>query len=348
MNKIFSLTALASVVFTSTMPLTANASIDLAGESVQLYGQAAGYYLYNDPKIGASNMSVNIESRIGFRGRVNFEDLYPTLIWQIEGGNADNGPKSGQLGARDTYIGFDFTNLGSVKFGRQLVASYNYVDWPHSNPGLGNVFDWHNTIGGAPSSLDANGVAQYGTAVAFADRADNVIRFDSATWKGFNFQASASGMAQTNNGAVASVGASYTQKYFNLHAGYYYQNHSTGNYTHFGANYAIYGGSIYLGDFTFTGAYKMMENTRTNNTQNALSVTGQYVLGGKWVLKAGYAETQKSSLALVDDSSKAMTGRIGYLLPSAYMYVDMRKYDMLGSDKSHDGLNVLLGTEYYF
>ena len=53
----------------------------------------------------------------------------------------------GKFGGRDTYVGFEFDGVGQLKYGRQLVAAYDYVDWPHTNPGLGNVYDWHNAIG---------------------------------------------------------------------------------------------------------------------------------------------------------------------------------------------------------
>ncbi|MBJ7019232.1 porin, partial [Vibrio cholerae] len=100
--------------------------------------------------------------------------------------------KGGQFGGRDTYLGLGFDGIGSFKYGRQLVAAYNYVDWPHSNPGLGNVFDWNNDIG-----------------AGYQDRADHVFRFDSETFGGFNYQITLSGMEATTDAVVASIGASY-------------------------------------------------------------------------------------------------------------------------------------------
>ena len=104
---------------------------------------------------------------------------------------------------------------------------------------------------------------------------------------------------------------------------------------------------MFLGDVTLTAAYKMMENGVTGNDQDAYSATAQYIIDGTWVLKAGYAATSESKLGN-DDDSQAITGRLGYLLPSTYLYMDVRSYDMNGSEEKNDGTNILIGAEYYF
>ncbi|USH03153.1 porin [Grimontia kaedaensis] len=350
MEKTFKRSLLGMAVAAVAMSGTANAAIDLHGEAVQLYGQAAGFMHITNPEVGDGAAQAVIESRVGFKGRVAFDDFGPDFIWQIESGDANN-TDYGALGMRDTFLGLDFDGVGSFKFGRQLVAAYNYVDWPHSNPGLGNVFDWHNAI-------DAK----------YEDRANNVFRYDSATWGGFNFQATLSGMGSSTDALVASVAASYSQDLFSVHAGYYDQkgytvttadsykfNEETGvvDFTEGSTSdagdvsYAIFGGSMFLGDVTLTAAYKMMENGVTGDDQDAYSATAQYVIDGTWVLKAGYAATSESKLGN-DDDSQAITGRLGYLLPSTYLYMDVRSYDMNGSEEKNDGTNILIGAEYYF
>lgn len=341
MDKMFKRTLLGAAIATAAMSGSANAAIELAGKAVQFYGQAAGSWMIIDGD-SANSASADIESRIGFRGVVEFDDLAPNFIWQIEGGNANNGPKTGGLGARDTYLGFDFDGFGSIKYGRQLVAAYNYVDWPHSNPGLGNVFDWNNDLG-----------------VTYEDRADNVLRYDSANWGGFGVQATLSGMGKDTDAMVASIAASYSTDLFSIHAGYYdrgsYDTKNAGAAPthHYANNYAIIGGSLFLGDVTLAAAYKDM-NTDTatgDNGQNAYSATAQYTLNGKWVFKAGYAATTKSDAAKAkgtDDSDVAITGRLGYILPSAFLYMDVRDYDMNGSASKDDNTRLLLGAEYYF
>ena len=362
-NKFFKRTLLGAAIATAAISGSANAAVPLAGDAVQFYGQAAGFMIIADDNTSKSAGAV-IESRIGFRGTVEFEDFGPNLIWQIEGGDANNGAKSGQLGARDTFVGLDFDGAGSFKFGRQLVAAYNYVDWPHSNPGLGNIFDWNNDLG-----------------VAYQDRADNTFRFDSATFGGFNFQATLSGMEQDTDRMVASFAGSYSQDMFSVHAGYYtrgeyksqldeqpkYIIDPNGNgvipnpdyvaggemQTNYAHNYAIVGGNLFLGDVTLTAAYKMMEtDTATGtNSQDAISATAQYVLNSKWVFKGGYAMTTDADqangdVAKGDTGDVAVTARLGYLLPSTYLYIDSRNYKMDNADDWSS--SVLVGAEYYF
>jgi len=362
MDKMFKRTLLGAAVATAAMTGSANAAIQLAGDAVQFYGQAAGNITLIDAN-DTQSVGADIESRIGFRGVVEFDDISPNFIWQMEGGNANNGDKTGGLGARDTYLGLDFEGVGQFKYGRQLVAAYNYVDWPHSNPGLGNVFDWNNDIGGG-----------------YQDRADSVLRFDSANFGGFNFQATLSGMTTDTDQMVSSVGASFTKGMFSVHGGYYHQGSYTqgldepekftfdanGNvvisdaWTEWAAagsnttetvesrNYAIVGGSLFLGDFTLTAAYKAMEVGDVG--QNAFSTTAQYVIDSKYVLKAGYAATDDAD-GIADSGDQAITARFGYLLPSSYWYIDSRNYKINNEDNKYAGEwghRILAGMEYYF
>lgn len=383
MEKMFTRSVLGAAMALAAVSGSANAAIDLNGEAVQLYGQAAGFMHFVNPSDttkGDGNGGVTtssspdsavqgvIESRVGFRGRVAFDDFGPDFIWQIESGDA-NHTDYGSFGMRDTFVGLDFDGIGSFKFGRQLVAAYNYVDWPHSNPGLANVFDWNNDIG-----------------AAFEDRADNNLRYDSPTWGGFNFQATLSGMGSNSEAMVANIAGSYTMDMFSVHAGYYDQkaydvhvaatsdsyvfNPATGvadfvagkaaSTNQLGnVSYGIIGGSVFLGDFTLTAAWKTMENAGKDGaekqTQEAYSATAQYILDSSYVFKIGYAGTTDSKGKVgytQDDSDTAITGRFGYLLPSAYMYVDVRHYDMASYAAKEftetKATNVLVGVEYYF
>jgi len=265
-----------------------------------------------------------------------------------------------QLGVRDTYAGLDFDGIGSVTIGRQLVASYNYVDWPHSNPGLGYVFDWNNDIG-----------------VSYQDRADNVLRFDSATWKGVNFQATVSGMEGGLDQAVLSAGVAYSHSIFKIHAAIYsrgkyeinesevdkYIFDDNGNtilnpdyieggklLTKYANRYGLIGGSLHFDDLTFTAAYKAMQvDTATDkSTQNAFSTTVKYLLNNKVEFKAGYAMTTDAEIDGVtkhNSGDQAITGRIGYLLPSTFLYTEVRNYKMNGGTKRFNQVN--LGIKYF-
>ncbi|CAH0534156.1 Chitoporin [Vibrio stylophorae] len=336
MEKMFKRTLLGAAV--ALAATSANAAIELNGQAVQLYGQAAASYQIWTPEVGNDTARVEIESRFGIKGTVEFDNFAPNFIYQMETGNWDTGSpwgNSGLVGGRDTWVGFDFEGVGSIKYGRQLDAVYTYVDWPHTNPGLGVVFEEHNTIGLTP-----------------ALREDHMLRFDSATWGGFNFQVSAGGMQDDIDALRLSLAASYTNDMFSVHAGHY----SQGKYSVTDAgvttdkgdqSYSLVGGSVFLGPVTLTAGYKMMENNLTNDSQDAVSATAQYVTGS-WLFKAGYAHTFESDKATADDSSTAMVGRVLYMLPSTAIYVDVRNYDMLGDDESRDGTRTMFGVEYYF
>lgn len=114
-------------------------------------------------------------------------------------------------------------------------------------------------------------------------------------------------------------------------------------------SYYIVGGSVFLGDLTLTGAVKKME--KGNVDQTAYSTTAQYVIDGKWVLKAGYAATNDAD-GLTNSGDTAVTARLGYILPSAYLYIDSRNYKMSNKDNKYQtsdwSNNVLIGAEYYF
>lgn len=331
MDKMFKRTLLGAAVATIAVAGSANAAIDLNGKAVQFYGQAAGNWHFDRNENGDTSAGAEIESRIGFRGVVEFEDFGPNLVWQIEGGNADRGGfdpatpwthnNNGQLGARDTYLGLAFDGVGSLKFGRQLVAAYNYVDWPHSNPGLGNVFDWTLTAGGA----------------AIADRTDDNLRFDSENFGGFAFQASISGMNGNVDDKVLSIAANYQAGPVNLHGGYYTQPETDVSYFIVGAN----GG---FGKFSYSAGYRSVDNDGAK--QDAFSLTGQVMLTEKALVKIGYASSSDTDGAVADDGDQAINARFGYLLPSTYLYIDSRNYKNNGSDDFHN--RILIGAEYYF
>lgn len=95
-----------------------------------------------------------------------------------------------------------------------------------------------------------------------------------------------------------------------------------------------------------------METDSASGTvsQNALSATAQYVLDGKWVFKAGYSATDDAD-GIDNSGDTAVTARLGYILPSAYMYIDSRNYKMNTKKNAYDGdwaNYVLVGMEYYF
>ena len=90
MEKMFKRSLLGAAVAVAAVSGSANAAIELHGQAVQLYGQAAASYQVWDPSASGAetNAGVEVESRIGFKGVVEFDDFAPNFVWQIESGNA--------------------------------------------------------------------------------------------------------------------------------------------------------------------------------------------------------------------------------------------------------------------
>ncbi|MGL5292113.1 MAG: porin, partial [Vibrionaceae bacterium] len=131
----------------ATVLATANVNAMQLTDNIQLYGQAAVSAWY-DVKDGAglnNSIDVDNESRIGFRGTQEFKNFGPTIIWQIESGNAGDAGDTGSFGFRDSFIGMEFGH-GKFRFGRLTTPAYDIVDWPYTNPGLGAIFDWNTDI----------------------------------------------------------------------------------------------------------------------------------------------------------------------------------------------------------
>ncbi|BCI76603.1 Outer membrane porin protein precursor [Vibrio cholerae] len=374
MDKMFKRTLLGAAVAMAAVGVQAAQLTD----NVQLYGQAAGNLYFESKGDSAKDdtVGVEIESRIGLRGTQSFNNFGPDFVWQIETSNAYNGDTGGQFGGRDTYLGLAFDGVGTVKVGRQLVSIYDYVDWPHSNPGLGNVFDWHNAL----SVNDKGEIVGYG----YQDRADHVIRFDSADYSGFKYSLSASKMNESTDNAVVSFALAYNAERFGIHGGAYlgskeetktaakagYWELKIKNDGTYGsewveptaastsesqAAYYLVGGNFSITDkLSLTAAWKHMTNEVDNveRKQDAYSATLAYWATSEWLFKAGYAATTKVKFGdetKADTDSQAITARALYVLdPSAVMYFDIRNYDMMGSKETDDQTRFLLGMEYYF
>ncbi|MGF1908000.1 porin [Vibrio kasasachensis] len=344
MDKFFKRTLVCAAVASVASVGSANAAVDVVGDAVQFYGQAAGAVIFDIKDNQDNSMIADIESRIGFRGVVDFEDLEPNLIWQMEGGNANNGDNTGGLGARDTYLGFDWDGFGNIKYGRQLIAAYNIVDG-HTNPGTGGAFDTANDIG-----------------AKYQDRADHVIRYDSANWNGFTLQGTLSGMGTSTDSKTLSFAGAYQNDNMLLHAGYYDRGESVEKEVKINmgtaadvaldsSNYWVAGAYFFLGDFTINAAYRDASVDYTaggENSQESYSAAIQYTIDENWFIKAGYAHQGESDKAVEDDSDTAITARVAYTLPSAILYFDIRDYDMDGKTTESDKTRLMFGTEYYW
>ncbi len=282
----------------------------------QLYGIIAVQPLYRDyNKAGNAlwesddSLEVNNESRIGFRGNATFSESFPTFIWQIESGYVEpygkntQSPEIGILGVRDTFVGFQDDLWGKVVIGRVLTPLYELVDWPGSNPGLGDVYDWGSGISG----------------VAYQDRQSNTIRWDSPVWSGFSLdiaggRGDASGplyMRTTPQGSNWTGAAAHYSMPFGLtiDAASEFNFGSGKDFDYKDTNIKGWNNQAYLaglqgafGVFNFWGQYKylMAQNLddqdvtggtveNVKETQASIS-TGITLVFGAWQVKTGYAQ----------------------------------------------------------
>ncbi|WP_194437081.1 porin [Vibrio fluminensis] len=335
MDKFFKRTLVCAAVASAATVGSANAAVQVVGDAVTFYGQAAGSVIYDIKDDNDNSLMADIESRVGFRGVVDFEDLEPNFVWQMEGGNANNGTNTGGLGARDTYLGFDWEGFGSIKYGRQLVAAYNLVD-SHTNPGTGGAFD--------AMSNDLK--------TAFQDRADHVIRYDSANWNGFTVSATLSGANETTDAKTLSFAGAYQNDNMLLHAGIYDRGETTEVIGALdGSEYWIVGAYFFLGDFTVNAAYRDASIDQVvggSIDQESYSAAIQYTIDENWFVKAGYAHQGDTSEPGVDNADTAITARVAYTLPSAILYFDVRDYDYNGDTTDGDYTRLMFGTEYYW
>lgn len=295
MDKMFKRTLLgATIALASSGAMAKQVGINSDFE-VEVYGVAAiSLVNYNTTDNDLADSSTGIdqgyvvenESRIGFRAHKDmFENFKITM--QIESGYVDNtdwghgGVSGGVLGFRDTYIGAS-GDWGNLRVGRVLTPTYELIDWPFSNPGLGSVFDW-------------------GGLNAHYDRQSNQIRYDSAKMGGFSFAASVGRDDNDNGGGLATTKDSY---FVSGNVKYSFDKVTLMGAVETGNDFRkmegvdnltyLVGADVSLpGGFGLAAAYKMeeLEGLGTKAEQGSYSIIGQY-WDGPLGVKLGYAANQ--------------------------------------------------------
>ncbi|MEZ9914049.1 hypothetical protein BCS93_09235 [Vibrio breoganii] len=338
--------------------------------SYEVYGIIALQAAYRDYDSGdsatddnLSGMQLNNESRIGFRGKKQFKNFGPTFLWQIEGGYVDPsfGGSGAGLGERDTFVGFESEGMGQVRLGRVLTPIYELIDWPASNPGLGDVYDWGGSIGGAK----------------YQDRQSNTIRWDTPKYfdaLSFDLAAGAGDEAALGAGDDYWFGgaAHYNVGPFQFDLAYERNDN-------FKSEGAVWTNDTYLAGIqawfengiSFFAQYKHMEASTdkgTDETQGAMS-TGLIYTTGDWQYKLAYAmnfELERDGQTIDNSDDNVISGQILYFVdPSAVLYARARTLDFgdkvsfsdgsLDDDgnlnqrwKSEDFIEFSVGVEYYF
>lgn len=315
------------------------------GMNVEVYGViAVDLNYYADAGTG---YDINNESRVGFRaGKQMFDDF--EVFAQIESGYVGDDGDSGKLGARDTFIGAK-GSWGTARFGRMLTPLYELIDWPYSNPGLGQVFDWGGDFAG-----------NY-------DRKSDTIRYDSPVMSGFSFSV-ATGRGNTNSTGNNWYGASAHYKVIDaltLHAGYESDsNHEISAKTAPSKELSggvgdtpvwvpVDGKDAVLGDrstylvgfeaslpagFGFSGAFKSAELKVQNGqkkTQDSMSLVGQY-WNGPVGFKLGYAQNfdlKVDGKKIENSKDSVVAGQLMAVVNDFVPYVRIGHRDLQRGDK---------------
>lgn len=330
-----------------------------AADNYEVYGVIALQAAYRDYDAGNKETDDNLggsqlnnESRIGFRGEKDFKNIESTFIWQIEAGYVDpsfSDPGS-ELGARDTFVGFKHDSYGTVRLGRVLSPLYELVDWPASNPGLGDVYDWGGAIGGTKHQ----------------DRASNTIRWDTPTFTdslSFNLAYGMAGKdgAQKGDAKDYWIGAAahYKVSVFQFDLAYEGNRDVAKESIEWDNDAYLFGVQGWFDNgLSFYAQYKMMEAKPVagdKEKQNAYSAGLAYTTGD-WQFKLGYAKNDElkvggSKLKGSDDDVLSVQA-LYFVDPSAVLYARARTLDFgdsyKGRWKSADYDEYSVGVEYYF
>ncbi|OCQ11286.1 chitoporin [Vibrio parahaemolyticus] len=363
-------TAITGMMF-SGAALADGANSDAAKEyltkdsfSYEVYGIIAMQAAYRDYDSGSKatdddlgGMQLNNESRIGFRGKKQFANFGPTFIWQIEGGYVDPsfGGEGAGLGERDTFVGFESASWGQVRLGRVLTPMYELVDWPASNPGLGDVYDWGGAIGGAK----------------YQDRQSNTIRWDSPMYADkFSLDIAAGAGDKAGLGAGddywGGIAAHYKLGPLQLEAAYEgNRNIESEGQTWENNTYLVGVQGWFDNGISFFAQYKYMEadaSNGVNEKQDAMSAGLMYTTGD-WQYKLGYAanfDLERDGKTINDTADDVLSAQVMYFVdPSAVLYVRARTLDFGDGAsqldkpaearwKSADYDEFSVGVEYYF
>ncbi|MCR9311872.1 chitoporin [Vibrio alginolyticus] len=332
--------------------------------SYEVYGIIAMQAAYRDYDSGSKatdddlgGMQLNNESRIGFRGKKQFANFDPTFIWQIEGGYVDPsfGGEGAGLGERDTFVGFESASWGQIRLGRVLTPMYELVDWPASNPGLGDVYDWGGAIGGAK----------------YQDRQSNTIRWDSPMFAdkfSLDIAAGAGDKAGLGEGDDywGGIAAHYKIGPIQLDAAYEgNRNIKMESQTWENNTYLVGAQGWFDSGISFFAQYKYMEADASNGVsekQDAMSAAIMYTTGD-WQYKLAYAanfDLERDGKKINDTADDVLSAQVMYFVdPSAVLYVRARTLDFGDGAsqldkptearwKSADYDEFSVGVEYYF
>lgn len=238
--------------------------ISHAQSTVTLYGLIDVGILFNNNSAGAKQYVMSSGNQQGSRwGLRVVEDLGSGLstVAVLENGfSTATGTllQGGDEFGRQAYVGISSSNYGTLTFGRQYDSVLDYVSQ------FASSWQFATAYGGHPGDLDN----------MLSNRVNNAIKFRSALYSGFSFDAlySLGGKAgQFNRNQIYSVGAGYTNGPVALGVGYV--NAQDPNYSYWGNN------ALSSTTGTNMGGSLVFSGYASAKTQQNLALGGSYAIG---------------------------------------------------------------------
>lgn len=247
-------------------------------------------------------------SRLGFKGS---EDMGggTKVIWQVESGvNVGDTSAGTTIGTRNTFLGVSGgwgTALGGRHDTPMKTVQRKVELFPEYVGDLRNQLNWKNTNG---------------SAVGWDLRTPNTLAYVSPKFGGFKIVAAYVLEDGTKNMDATSVSADWSNK--DIYVGLAYESHGKAWNTGGGAapndsteSMVRLTGSWKIAAFRLTGSYQQASNLNgiSGADRGGFSLGGAFKFGGKHVIKAQYAASDKTkglSSGAPDDASS--TGAVAY------------------------------------
>jgi predicted porin len=268
---------------------------------VTLYGIIAMGVEYTTTGEQWATKMQSYNSRIGFKGADKLNEK-TSVFWMIES-QVDTAKGEGQWGWRETWLGIQHDDLGTLRLGHGKTM-FDFM--------VGGEFDmfWGYST---PMNLMNN---------AFGPRFNNTIAYDSPNWNGFTFNLSYGINGDRDqdehapNGDKYALTAKYKHQYFSLHAGYEQENGvdaistmitgtdgidlpgTIGSYARGRVKNYVFGAKATpITDLVFGGIYKRSDFYDAAGAKawqrDSSIVMGQYQMGN-WIARAAWSHQFKA------------------------------------------------------
>lgn len=274
-------------------------------------------------------------SRLGFKGSDKLDNGMK-LVWKAENKIRIGSPGSstGDWGGRDTFIGIESANLGTLTFGKQVDA---YGDWTVLSPVLDGAminsedsYIYQADQGGRKSNLAKYASPTFGGAQV-------VVSYD------FGTKAAAKAADATTTPVTPAVPAYNTYGYstlltwsndtFNAGGSVLEYKDAGGTAGDTQRAYALGGGVKVASAWTISGHAERATKSASDYTRDDYGLGVNYA-AGKWGMNAQYLKAKESKLKSVAQNDGADQFNIGARYALSKQTTAFASYTLLKNDKN--------------